>query len=1194
MNWRRILLLSIALVSVLGITTWAMLQNSDFATEFVRRRLNEAFATRAEISATSINLEAGQLTISGLELGDPTHPERTLARVATTKISAQADLFGAGVQLRHISLEAPEFECGPSWPTLTDLLQPRADEPGTSTPIAIPVIEVHDGKAQVHLSEGERAMACTDVGLTVVPLASDATKLQIHGTLTVVEPMAKLQIDGEVDIETGAATLTVSTAKVQCSQQVVAYLTRLARVDLDDVQVGGHIDALSVTCSIPPTSAADRTPAFKVLAKCSDLQVDAKDLPSIVRHARVTLFTDTADAGHIRATIEQHNETGDLSITTRIDDFLGEGPPTFDLLANGRNVRVDEDSIAALRTFGIGRGVVEALRPTAGRGDIDLYLKDPARPGGIAEMDLALRECAMTYQGFGAKDNRIGFPLQLEGGSGNVHLRGKTLLLKDIKASIPEEAGDGELTLDGRIDLSKPPRESTRLDIDSESVAFSDDLAAALATLLGDGGDLYERLAPSGRSKVHVAVRPQSELTGGFFVEIQPEGAAMSWEGFPYPLDDLRGSIRVRSTDARFDLTGRHGDGGLSMRGRIPLRSDHRPEEGFEAVIVADQLRLDDDLRFGVARVVPELEEHWRAAEPSGRISGEVKVWRPQPDDPLFHDAWLSLDNVNIKLPVAPWRATNLVGQVLVGGSGAKARIDFNALRGRLENPKAKPAQLALLGHLGSGPDIARNLVFVVRDLELCEELGRSLSELGALDITTWSSLKPSGRVDLVTRSLTDEEGAEELEVVVQLVDVTSHAEMLPKPVEQLTGELHIENGELTFRDLRGLLGKTKVTCLNGIVQQLPPADGRTEISFDVHANNFPVDDGLANLFSGPLREAVRQRKLRGNVDIIGLSLKFSVPTADSSQPFTTQIGGDITLRGVDVLLGAGRDGIRIDDLQGDLTLSPSTVSDTGGELSGALTRGALSLFGHSFSSLAVDFRADATQLAIGKLTSRVAEGELFHTDKDSNAVTYLLPAANAPDGRLAARFDFIGVDVFSLLTDVGWENPPYSGTARGSVNLARLDGSTMIGAEADGNLIIERADLGKVPLFKAIYAQLPAADQPRFNFLDVAFRLTRDAINFNKLIVRSDILGAEGDGKLLLDGYLDVEMKLRNLLGQSADPLLMPLLEYLAQNLVTWRLYGHLRDLRAGTEFVGERTPTRQQVLPMPPARQKGKNPGY
>jgi len=1194
MNWRRILLLSIAVVSVLGITTWAMLQNSDFATDFVRRKLQEAFATDAEIDTTTINLEAGQLTITGLKLRDPTHPERILANVATTKISAQADIFGAGLQLRHISLQAPEFECGPVWPTLTDLLKPQPESSAPPGPVSIPVVEIKNGKAQVHISEDERALACTNVSLTVAPLASDPDKLQVHGSLTVVEPIAQLKIDGEIDIATGAATVCVTTEKVRCSRQVVAYLTRLARVALEDVQVGGHIDSLSVTCSLPPKNAVDRTPRFQILAKCSDLQVDAKDLPPIVRHAEVTLFTDTSDTGEMRAKIEQHNDTGDLSITTRIDDFLGAESPTFDLLATGRNIRVDADSIAALQTFAIGRKVVDALQPTAGRGDIDLYLKDPAKPSGIAEMDLSLRDCAMTYHGFGDKGDRIGFPLPLQSGSGEVHLRGDKLLLAGIKATIPAAAGGGELTLDGRIDFANPANESTSLDIDSQNLAFSDDLAKALATLLGDGGDLYRRLAPSGRTKVHVAVRPMSELPGGFFVEIQPEGAAMRWEGFPYDLDNLRGSIRVRSKDAHFDLTGRHGDGGLSMRGRIPLSQSHRPEDGFEAVILADQLLLDDDLRFGVARVVPELDERWRMAAPSGRISGEIKVWRPQPDDPLFHDAWLSLHNVDLKLPIEPWRATDLVGQVLVGGSGAKARIDFDALRGRLENPRSKPAQLALLGHLGSGPDIARNLVFVVRDLELSEELGRSLSELGALDLATWSSLQPSGRVDLVTRSVANQQGEEDLEVVVQLVDVTSNAEMLPKPAERLTGELRIEGGQLTFRDVRGFLGKTKVTCLDGVVRQLPAGDGRTEITFDVHANDFPVDDGLANLFSGPLKEAIRQRQLKGKVDIIGLRLKFAVPTADSTKPFTTEIGGDITLRGVDVLLGTGRDGIRIEGLQGDLTVSPSTVSETGGEIDGALTRGALSLLGHSFSSVGLAFKADATRLAIGNLTSRVAEGELFNTQKDTDAITYLLPAANVPDGRLAASFDFVGVDVFSLLSAFGWANPPYSGTARGSVNLARLDGNTMIGAQANGNLVIERADLGKVPLFKAIYAQLPAADQPRFNFLDVAFRLTDEAVRFDKLVVRSDILGADGTGELQLDGYLDIQMKLSNLLGQSADPLLMPLVEYLAQNLVTWRLYGYLRDLQAGTKFVGERSPTRPQVLPMPPARQKAKNPGF
>ncbi|HIE72341.1 MAG TPA: hypothetical protein EYP98_20445, partial [Planctomycetes bacterium] len=211
-----------------------------------------------------------------------------------------------------------------------------------------------------------------------------------------------------------------------------------------------------------------------------------------------------------RATIEQHNDTGDLSITTNIENFLGEGTTTFELLANGRNVRGDKDSIAALRSFPIGKQVVEALQPGGGRGDIDLYLKDPTEPDGIAEMDLTVRDCTMTYRGFGGEGDRIAFPLPLEGGGGSIRLRGNTVLLENIRAVIPATAGGGDITLEGRIDLSRPSGENTSLDIHGESVAFSDDLAAALATLLGDGGDLYRRLAPSGRAKVHVGVRPMS------------------------------------------------------------------------------------------------------------------------------------------------------------------------------------------------------------------------------------------------------------------------------------------------------------------------------------------------------------------------------------------------------------------------------------------------------------------------------------------------------------------------------------------------------------------------------------------------------------------------------------------------------------------------------------------------------------
>jgi hypothetical protein len=1200
MNWRRILMLSIALVSVLGITTWALLQNSDVATEFVRRQLKRAFTAPTEIGATSINLEAGRLQIRDFQVVDPTYPDRRLAHIETANIDVQPDLFGSGVQLRHVIIEGLNLECGPVWPTLSDLFAPEDATTPKSQHQDVPVVEIRSGKALVHLCENERPLTCDQINVIVEPLASDPNKLQVRGELSLTEPAARLTVNGEVDIETGAAQLTVTTTGVQCSQQVVAYLARLAHVENQEVELGGEIESLSLTFSIPPKSASNQKPSLQLLATCTDIHVNKENLPAIVRHANLTLFADTRGEGSMRATIAQNNDTGQLSITTNLNGFNnptkddGGSGLSFDLRADGRNIVVDADSLAALRAFPIGKELVKALRPTAGRGDIALYLKNPTSPNGIAEMDLTMRGVKMTFRGFGDKADRIGFPMAMEQASGRVRLRGKWLLFEDVKASIPAVAGGGKVKLEGRIDLRRPSGENTSLDIHGDSIKFTDDLAEALATLLQDDGELYKKLAPSGRAEVDVLVRPKSELPGGFFVEIKPRDAAMRWEGFPYSLDSLRGSIRVRQNDARFDLTGRHGDGGLTMRGRIPLRQDHTVNECFEAVITAEQLVLDEDLLKGVAMVVPELEDQWRKTAPTGRLSGEIKVWRPQSQNPLFHDVRLSLHNVDLLLPVAPWRATGLNGQVLVQGSGPQARINFDALRGLLEIPNAEPAQLALLGHIESGENVVRDLAFVVRDLELCEQLGKSLGELGALDFATWSSLKPSGRIDLVVRDRSGISKDDNLAVVVQLVDVRSEAPMLPKPAEHMTGELHIENGELTFRDLRGEIGKATVHCANGRVRQLPKEDGRTEISFEVHAKDFPVDSGLANLFSGPLRQAVRERQLRGQADVDGLRLRFAIPTGDSKSPFETTLNGSIGLDGVDMLFGTGGDGIKVVNLHGLVTLSESSVTDYGGQLIGTLGRGSFSLFGHSFEAFETAFTADAERLTLSTLKARIHDGELRNADPNLAALTYLLPAPNVPLGRLAADLAYEGIELFSLLSQSGWENPPYTGSASGRTTLHRLDGNNFVGAVAKGTVKIERADLGKVPLFKTIYAQLPAADQPRFNQLDLTYRLTDQAMVFDQLEVRSDILAAKGAGQLNLDGYLDVKMELDNLLGQSADPLVMPLIEYLAQNLVSFRLYGHLRDLRASTQLVGGSTPKRPPVLPMPPARKKTKTPGY
>lgn len=1190
MSWRRILLFSLLLVVALGGATWALFQHSDAATQLCRERLAALFRPQTDVAATRIEIGAGRLEFRGLAVADPTVPGRSLVQIARGHVDVRFDPFGTLIAPRHVVVEGLRIEAGPIWPTLAELL---AVETGGTSGGAIdpPVVEIRSGEATLHLRAGEPPLVLEALRVTAMPLASARHLLEIEGSVTLREPAAALTLRGEVDLESGSAQFALAAGEIACTETTIAALTALAGIDRAGLDVGGEVRSLVVRCEVPPRDAIDRTPRLEAHATCAGVRVAAPDLPSIVDDAAIECWASNAEGGMLRATVRQATARGELAVTAQLAPLDGE--PDVQLRATGRDVLIDDDVRAALRSFDVGADVVAALQPTAGRADVDLYLRNPHRRGGTAELELMLREVAMTYAGFGPPERRVGFPLPLVAAKGRVRLRDDVLLLEDVAAEIASQAGGGTVRLTGRIDTLQPSREDTTLDIEGEQVAFCDDLRMALATLLGDRGELYDRLAPSGRTAVRVHVRPVSELAGGFQVEVLPTGAAMLWGGFPYRLDDLRGSIVVDAARVRYELTGRHGDGGLTMRGRIPLDDQQEVAEGFEAVVDVDRLAVDEDLLRAVAPIVPRLEGPWRAAAPRGHFSGQVKVWRPRPTDELAYDVRLDLGGIDILLPQAPWRATGLEGQAVVHGVGEAARLDFDALRGRLENGATQAALLAVLGHIETGKvrgSERHDLAFVVRDLDLCDQLGRTLDELDALAYANWESLRPSGRVDLVCRHQRHQVPGEnrddrDLQVVVQLVDVRSDAAILPKPAEHMTGELHIGGGELTFRDVRAELGGALVESWDGRVRQRGPDDGRTEIAFAVRARDFPVDDGLANLFSGPLHQAVLDRQLRGRADVDGLRLVFAIPDGDDELPFSTTIQGQLGLDGVDVLVGTERNGVRVFDVHGVVDFASSTVTELGGQLVGTLRSGSLSLFSQPFEAIEAAFTADAERLQFGTLAARLHGGALAAANADAPALTYLLPGPATPDGRLVADLTFERVDVFALLSAGGWINPPYSGSASGRLTLQRLDGNDVVGAEGSGTLQIERGDLGSVPLFRAIYAQLPPGDRPRFDSLDVACRMTGEQVVFDRLEVRSNILAAKGSGRLDLDGYLDVRMQMDNLLGTSADPLVMPLIEYLAKNIVRFHLFGYLRDLQAEQRWLTEGSPGRRAALPMPPA---------
>jgi hypothetical protein len=1188
MSWRRILLLSLVLVVLMVAGTWFLLQRSSAPARILQRELQAALLPAATLGSVRLELGRGRVHATDLRIDDPKRTGQALLAAAALEVDVGIDPFGTLLAVDRLVVDGFQIDLGPELPTAADLL--RSGSGGSARRPRPPAVELRRGNVRWTVRAGEPPLVLDELRLTALPLADRPNALRIEASAHVREPALELRFDGELDATTGEVRAALQTGNLAIDHQLVLRLTRLFGVTAPEVAPSGRLQQLTATAWLPGSGALDRSPDVKLAAELADVAVTGGGLPAIVRDARVSLTAGTRDGGRAVLRLDQQGRHGELAIeveATRWAEALG-----LAVRLRGTGVPIDDETLKSLQLFSAGAAIQRGLRPAGGRADIDLFLQNPHRGDADTELDLRLFETAVAYHGFG--DGNAAFPLPIVAKTGRVRMRRNVIVIDGVDAEVAAVAGGGRVRLTGRVDTSARDRTDTTIDIVGDDVLFCPELRSALGELLADDGALYDRFAPVGRTAVAVQIRPRHELPGGWTVEVQPAAASMQWAGFPYRLDDLRGSLRADDDDVTFDLSGRHGAGRLAMRGHIPIGSDAGDAPGFDAVVTLRDIVVDDELRAAVAVLAPEIDTGWRQAQPNGQFHAEVKVWRPRPEDPLFHDARLDLAGLDLALPAAPWRATGLHGQVVVQGAGSRTRIDFDALRGRLEHGGGSPAELAMLGFLAFGDDAATDLAFVVRDLVLDDQLGRTLDELQALDRAAWDALRPSGSIDLVCDHRRDAAGADDLGIVVHLVDVTSAAPILPRPAEHLTGELRIASGELRFDDVRAVLGDARVQCSAGHVRALPAPDGRTAIDFTVRANGIDVDDGLANLFAGPLRQAVLERQLHGRADVDGLRLRFAVPRPGTTGAYATTIGGRLRLFDVDMTLGSGADGIRVEDISGIVDLADSTVGDAGGALTGALRNCSLRLFEQPFEALDAEFRADERMLALPMLQSRLHGGLLQRGTGDGDALQYQLPTADQPDGRLTANLDFERVDVYAFLEACGWLTPPYSGQARGQVQLIRLDDRGVLDAEGSGALAIDRADLGAVPLFTAIYAQLPAADRPRFDALDTKFRFGDRSVQFDQLEVRSNLLAAKGKGSLGLDGYLDIEMKLDNLLGATADPLLMPLIEYLASNIVTFDLYGYLRDLKAEKRWLTQRAPGRQAVLPMPPALPPATPPGF
>ncbi|MEY4673747.1 MAG: hypothetical protein RL148_1531 [Planctomycetota bacterium] len=1176
MSWRRIVLLTSLLLALLVATSWLVLQRSGATTHVARSLLERVLACAFELDAASIDLASGSLQLRGLRLMDPERDGVTLLAVDSLTVTVSTSPHGEIVSVHSVVVDGIALDLDivdGRLPRVDQLLRARTG--GGDGTFEVPPLEVHNGSARVAVGRDLPVLEFDRLELAVGRTgASDDVRL--GGSLRLANLGLQLGIAGTATPDFRSARMAAGASPLVVDADLLARLQPFLGPELPAAGIGASLDAFDLWMEL-----ADDAVTAGFDARLHDVECTIPAVPYPVRGATLHIAGDTRDEGYARFRVERGGEPGDLVATGEVRSLFAT--PQLTLGARGRSLRIDEPMVAALQSFPAGANVVAALKPTRGTADLDLYLHHPGKDDEVVELDLHVRDADLAYHGFG-RERRVGFPLPLTGVEGRVRLRNRDIQLHGIRARVAEAAGGGTIDVAGHVRLVRDADDEVSVDIESESIRFTPALRSALATLLRDEGRLYDSWQPDGTAAVSVRVRSESVVPGKWQAVVRPLGAEVRWSNFPLQVRDVQGSILVRNDGVRVDVTARHGDATVRVAGDLGhFQVEDASHPHLRMLARVEGMPCSSPLREALASLAPDTERTWSDLAPGGgRVDASVRVEQDRKDSAIRWDLAAAVRGITLEPAVVqrmPLREVS--GTLHLSGSGQELRCHIDAAQAVFPLGEGRePQTVGLSGTVVRGSARTMDLGLTFRDLQLDDALAGRLDTLGIVSLESWRFLAPQGTAHAHVRIGGVDDAPVRILAEVDLVDVSSRAAVLPAPFTGVRGRLSADGNVLTFRDLVGTMAGAVVQVGGGSIGPAADDPTRRQIAFTVRSQSFPVDERIANLFQGPLREAVRARRPAGRADIQELSLRFLTDGPGAGQPTETVLAGRIEFVDLDFELGT-----RFEDLSGTVQVEESRMGGAGGMLRGSIRGASFRMFDHPFAGFDGGFRVDEERVQFDRLACEVHGGTLRGSDPRRAALAYRFPERNDGRGVLSFELDMANVSLGELLKSSGVTGSPYRGTLDGFLRLNSLTDGDFLDVDAQGQLAIEGGNLGTVPIFTAIYSQLDEKSRPRFDSGTLAFRARDRRVQVEQLVVRSPVIAVEGKGTMTLEGYLDITLALESLFQGSADMLLLPpLFKALTQQLVRFHLYGHLADIRVEQRWFAEGRPRRSMLPPVPP----------
>ncbi|MEN8127645.1 MAG: hypothetical protein ABFR90_07550 [Planctomycetota bacterium] len=234
----------------------------------------------------------------------------------------------------------------------------------------------------------------------------------------------------------------------------------------------------------------------------------------------------------------------------------------------------------------------------AGRGDLKLAIK-----GDLDDLSAVRIDGLIRCLDISVCDDR--FPYPLENMQGEIEFTGQDIRLNNLQS----QHKDVQMQIDGTLeDLG--PNVTIDIGITSSNMRFDDDLYKALSE---SAQKVWFEFSPTGRTGVDYRFKRFSNGQTENVLALDLDNSGAVYKHFPYPMENLTGTILAESHQLQFkDIYARYDDGrSVRVDGQVIHLEGSEPV--FHVTIQAEKIPVDPNLIRAMPAKQQDLFEHLQA-----------------------------------------------------------------------------------------------------------------------------------------------------------------------------------------------------------------------------------------------------------------------------------------------------------------------------------------------------------------------------------------------------------------------------------------------------------------------------------------------------------------------------------------------------------------------------------------------------